>query len=95
MSNVIEFRSRQSSSVEWNSPEGEAARFSILVKQAAMRANAREALSLLADQFERAMQHARAIEPKMRDLQARQEFGDRIEFVQRLLDVARLKILQL
>ena len=61
----------------------------------ALRGNARDVLGLLADQLECAMQHACAIEPKMRNLKTRQDFRDRIDIVERLLDVARLKILQL
>jgi hypothetical protein len=94
MSNVIEFRSPQSRCVEHCSAESEI-RLPTSLKEAALRGNARDVLGLLVDQLECAMQHARAIEPKMRDLKTKQNFRDRIEIVERLLDVARLKILQL
>ncbi len=94
MSNVIEFRSPQSRCVEPSSAEREV-RSSMSLKEAALRGNARDVLGLLADQLECAMQHAHAIEPKMHDLKIKQDFRDRIEIVERLLDVARLKILQL
>ena len=94
MSNVIKFRSPQSRCVEHGSADDEI-RLSLSLKQAALRGDARDVLGLLADQLECAARHARAIEPKMRDPKARQAFRDRIEIVERLLDVARLKILQL
>ncbi|WP_298240953.1 hypothetical protein [uncultured Bradyrhizobium sp.] len=62
---------------------------------AALCASARDALSLLTGQFELAIQHARAIEPRIHDARMRQLFAERIELTQRLLDVAQLKILLL
>ena len=91
MSSVIQFRSRALDpdiSSQHRDPSFE-------IKSAALRAGARDALSLLAGQFELAIAHARAIEPRIADPKKRQEFADQIEFTQRLLDVARLKILLL
>lgn len=93
MSNIIEFRSKHDREDE-HGLAGNAG-FSPRAKAAALRSNAKDTLRLLADQLEIAMQHARAIEPKMRDPKTRQDFGDRIEMVQRMLDIARMKILLL
>ncbi|WP_375311156.1 hypothetical protein WHZ77_29395 [Bradyrhizobium sp. A5] len=91
MSNVIQFCSKRS---DPDRP-GERRDLSTGIKSAALRASARDALSLLAGQFELAIEHARAIEPQIHDPRKRQEFSDQVDFAQRLLDVAHLKILML
>ncbi|MCS3728504.1 hypothetical protein [Bradyrhizobium betae] len=91
MSNVIQFCSKRSDA----DASGERRDLSTEIKSAALRASARDALGLLARQFELAIEHARAIEPRIHDPRKRQEFSDQVEFTQRLLDVAHLKILLL
>lgn len=93
MSNFLKFRPERRAE---NGPlEAGHAHPSMLIKIAALRADARSALGLLANQFEIAMQHAREIEPRLRDAKTRQQFGEQIELIQQLLDVTRIKILQL
>ncbi len=95
MSNIIPFQSKQDRS-ERHKPSLDAdAAFSAPAKAALLQSNAKDAFTVLANQLEAAVQHARAIEPRMRDRKTRQAFGDRIEIVERLLDIARVKILQL
>lgn len=92
MSNVIQFQSKPKRSEPTSSTRADAM-FSAPSDAVLLRSNARDTLTLLANQLEAAMQHARAIEPNMGP--TRQAFGDRIEIVQRMLDIARVKILQL
>lgn len=95
MSNVIQFQSKPKRTGEPTPSAHVDAAFPVPVKAALLRSNAKDTLTLLANQLETAMHHARAIEPSLRDRETRQAFGDRIEIVQRMLDIARLKILQL
>lgn len=95
MSNVIQIELKRNRMDGQKRAVNAGVALSVPAKTALLRSNARDTLSHLADQLEIAMQHARAIEPKMRDSGARQAFGDRIEIVQRMLDIARVKILQL
>lgn len=93
MSNIMNFRPKPC--VETGPDETGHAHPSMLIKIAALRADARSALGLLANQFEIAMQHAREIEPRLRDPKTRQQFGEQIDLIQQLLDLTRIKILEL
>ncbi|AWL99148.1 hypothetical protein [Bradyrhizobium amphicarpaeae] len=91
MTNVIQFHSKHRAR---EAPQ-EITESSTHLRAAALCASARDALCLLTGQFELAIHHARAIESRIRDIEARQQFADRIELTQRLLEIARLKILLL
>lgn len=95
MSNIIPFQSKQNRTERHEPSVDVDAVFSAPAKVARLQSNAKDAFTVLANQLEAAVQHARAIEPKMRDRGTRQAFGERIEIVERLLDIARVKILQL
>lgn len=95
MSNVIQFCSKHQHADAPQAAPVVLASSPVQVQSAALCASAREAFALLACQLEFAMQHARAIETRIDDPRARQEFADRIEFTQGLLDAAHLKIRQL
>ena len=72
MSNVIQFCSKRS---DPDRP-GERRDLSTGIKSAALRASARDALSLLAGQFELAIEHARAINPEIEVLRVSARSGD-------------------
>jgi hypothetical protein len=60
-----------------------------------LRASAKSAFGVLADQLELAIVHARVIGPHIRDPKMRQDFAGRIEHTRQLLDIARRMIRQL
>ena len=91
MSNIIRFRSPQH---DVDAPSEHCDR-SAGIESAALRASARSALSLLAGQFELAIEHAREIERRIHDPIKRREFSDQVNLTRRLLDVVHLKILQI
>ncbi len=91
MSNIIPFRSPRH---DVDVSSGHCDR-SAEIKSIELRASARNALSLLAGQFEFAMEHAREIERRILDPNKRREFSDQIQKTRYLLDVVHLKILQI
>ena len=91
MSNIIQFRSQRhdlDTSIAHCDCSAE-------IKSAALRASARNALSLLAGQFELAMEHAGEIELRIPDPKKRREFSDQIKRTRHLLEIVHLKILQI
>ncbi|MDE2380362.1 hypothetical protein [Bradyrhizobium sp.] len=95
MSNVVQLQSKRKHREAPEAAFDPDAAFVDAVKAVMLQSSAKDALMLLTDQLETAMQHARAIEPRMRHRGTRQAFADRIDVIQRMLDLTRVKILQL